>query len=335
MNDEKLVIGISKQFDDGSQPHLSRLLEGYNVEFKEFKTSLEIIKSLINGDLDLAGLSGLSAFDLGFSGNSSVSGLEISTFLPRREPTLIMVCKDKITHLPRNGNIFVDCELVRRQLKRFRPDLNVFGKNDFELGELELAPCLEKLAELFEEQALDGYVLERSEWNTYVKKGRRHTLGMQIENDESKHRFVPPPLRGFSLLISRIGFPQTIFEELNDEQSMLSFNVESKLFLELNKDPLLGLNVSIRKVSTIARSLNEEGGLISDIIFEKLINLQKTEELTDSIKMVEVLMERLNKNGNKTFSLEKKYLPDDDEFRILKIMVDEWENMMNLTSEES
>ena len=331
MNDEKLVIGISKQFDDGSQPHLRRLLSGYNVEFLEFKTSLEIIKSLMDGEIDLAGLSGLSAFDLGFSGNSSVSGLEISTFLPRREPTLVMVCKDKINHLPRNGNIFVDGELIRRQLKRFRPDLNIFGKDDFELDKLDLVSYFKKLAELFEEKILDGYVLERSEWNAYVNDGRRHTLGMQMEKDESKQRFVPPPLRGFSLLISRVGFPRSIFEKLNDNQSMISFNVESKLFMELNKDSLMGLNVSIRKVSTIARSLNEEGGLISDLIFEKLINLEKTEELKDSIQMVEVVMERLNENGNKTFSLEKKYLPDDDEFRILKIMVDEWENMMNLT----
>ena len=108
MSDEKLVIGICKQFDDGSQQHFMRLLENFNVEFKEFDTPRDASKSLLDGDIDLVGLSGLSAFDLGFSGNSSISGLEISTFLPRREPTLIMVSKDKINHLPRNGKIFAD-----------------------------------------------------------------------------------------------------------------------------------------------------------------------------------------------------------------------------------
>jgi len=133
-------------------------------------------------------------------------------------------------------------------------------------------------------------------------------------------------------LISRLGFPKNIFEDLNDEQSMISFNVESKLFLELEKNDLLGLNVSIRKISTIARSLNEEGGLISDIIFEKLINLEKTDELTNSIQMVEIILETLNENGKKTFSLEKKYLPNDDEFRILRILVEEWNNILELTT---
>ena len=333
MSDEKLVIGICKQFDDGSQQHFMRLLENFNVEFNEFETPRDASKSLLDGDIDLVGLSGLSAFDLGFSGNSSISGLEISTFLPRREPTLIMVSKDKINHLPRNGKIFADSKLISRQLKRFRPDINVIGKTDLDLNELDLFSIVEKLDELHQNNTIDGYVLERSEWNQFKKKGRRHTLGMRIDNDESKYRFIPPPLRGFSLLISRIGFPKKIFEALNDEQSMISFNVESKLFLELDKDNLLGLNVSIRKISTIARSLNEEGGLISDIIFEKLIALEKSDELKGSIQMVEIIMETLSENGKKTFSLEKKYLPDDDEYRILRILVEEWNKIIELTND--
>ncbi|MAS62155.1 MAG: hypothetical protein CMA34_00525 [Euryarchaeota archaeon] len=332
MSEEKFVVGICKQFDDGSQQHFMRLLNGYDVEFKEFENPTDVSKSLLEGNIDLAGLSGLSAFNLGFSGTSSISGLEISTFLPRREPTLIMVSKDKINHLPRNGKIFADSELIRRQLKRFRPDFKLLGKKDLDLNELDLSSIVEKLDELHENNTIDGYVLERSEWNIFKKKGRRHTLGMQIEHDESKYRFIPPPLRGFSLLISRLGFPKNIFEDLNDEQSMISFNVESKLFLELEKNDLLGLNVSIRKISTIARSLNEEGGLISDIIFEKLINLEKTDELTNSIQMVEIILETLNENGKKTFSLEKKYLPNDDEFRILRILVEEWNNILELTT---
>ena len=234
--------------------------------------------------------------------------------------------------MPRNGKIFADSELIRRQLKRFRPDFKLLGKTDLDLNELDLSSIVEKLDELHENNTIDGYVLERSEWNIFKNKGRRHTLGMQIEQDESKYRFIPPPLRGFSLLISRLGFPKNIFEDLNDEQSMISFNIESKLFLELEKNDLLGLNVSIRKISTIARSLNEEGGLISDIIFEKLINLEKKDELTNSIQMVEIILETLNENGKKTFSLEKKYLPNDDEYRILRILVEEWNNIIELTT---
>ena len=72
---------------------------------------------------------------------------------------------------------------------------------------------------------------------------------------------------------------------------------------------------------------------ISDIIFEKLIALEKSDELKGSIQMVEIMMETLSENGKKTFCLEKKYLPDDDEYRILRILVEEWNKLIDLTND--
>jgi len=328
MTNEKLMVGICEQFDDGAQSHFQRLMERYNIEFIKFKSSLDIVKSLLEGEIDLAGISGLSAFNLGFSAESNVSGLEISTYLPRRDPTLVIVGKNNLDHLPRKGKIFANSELIRRQLKRFRSDLKLSSKLDLKLENSTGVNLIEKLEELYEGNNLDGYVLERSEWNEFGKKGRRHTLGMQIENNDSRQRFIPPPLRGFSLLISRVGFPHSLFEELNDPQSMISFRVESKLFLELDKDELLGINASIRRISTIAKSLKEEGGIISEILDEKLSNLD--DNSIKPIQMVEVIIETLDENGQITYSLEKKYHPSDDEYRILTICLEEWKKILEL-----
>ena len=49
--------------------------------------------------------------------------------------------------------------------------------------------------------------------------------------------------------------------------------------------------------------------------------------------MVEIMMETLSENGKKTFCLEKKYLPDDDEYRILRILVEEWNKLIDLTND--
>ncbi|HJM45123.1 MAG TPA: hypothetical protein QF644_04160 [Candidatus Poseidoniaceae archaeon] len=328
MTNEKLMVGICEQFDDGAQPHFQRLMERYNIEFIKFKSSLDIVKSLLGGEIDLAGISGLSAFNLGFSAESNISGLEITTYLPRRDPTLVIVGKNNLDHLPRKGKIFANSELIRRQLKRFRSDLKLSSKLDLKLENSTGENLIEKLEELYDGNILDGYVLERSEWNEFGKKGRRHTLGMQIENNDSRQRFIPPPLRGFSLLISRVGFPHSIFEELNDAQSMTSFRIESKLFLELDKDELLGINASIRRISTIAKSLNQEGGMISEILDEKLLNLDNNS--IKAIQMVEVMIETLDENGQITYSLEKKYIPSDDEYRILTIFIEEWGKIMEL-----
>jgi len=332
MTEGTLIVGVCKQFDDGCQPHLKRLMHSFDVEFVEFDSPSKITESLLDGEIDLAGISGLSAYDLGFYANNTYSGLEISAFLPRRDPTFILASKKHLDFLPRKSKIFAEHELVIRQLKRYRKDLDYIKKSDLNLEEFNGFELLEKLNQLYINQEIEGYILERSEWNFLGEKGRRHSLGMQIENKESRQRFIPPPLRGFSLLISRQGFPSSIFEEISDESSMISYRVESKLFSELKNNELLGIHVHIRRISTIMKSLNDEGGLTSDIFDEKLESMEKREDFIEKpTRMIEIIIETLNESGNITFSLEKKYLPMDDEFKILTIFIEEWKKIIELS----
>ncbi len=331
MAEDKLIVGICKQFDDGSQPHLKRLMGEFDIMFVEYDTPLEIIKSLLEGEVDLAGVSGLVAYDLGFFANTTYPGLEISAFLPRRDPTFVFASKDDLDHIPRKGKIFVELELVRRQLKRYRSDFDLQNKSDLKFEKYHGAELIEKLDELCADGKLDGYVLERSEWNDFGQKGRRRTLGMQIENNDARQRFIPPPLRGFSLLISRAGFPSSILENITEEHSKICYRIESKLLSELENNELLGIHVFIRKITTITKSLNEEGGLTSSILDEKLEIIEKEDFVEKPTQMVEILLETVDETGKITFSLEKKYLPTDDEYKILKIFVKEWEGIVDLS----
>ena len=333
MTEDTLIIGICKQFDDGAQPHFERLMTSFDVKFVEYDSILKIIDSLLEGDIDLAGISGLAAYELGFSANTTYPKLEISAFLPRRDPTFILASKDGLDFLPRKSKIFVELELVRRQLKRYRSDFDLCNKSDLKFEKYTGGELVEKLNELCSDGKLDGYILERSEWNSFGKKGRRHTLGMQIENNESRQRFIPPPLRGFSLLISRTGFPNSMFEGFSDEHSMRSYRIESKLLSELGKNELLGIHVFIRRISTIMKSLDDEGGLISTILDEKLEFIEKSDDLTKkATQMIEIMMERLDEKGQITLSLEKKFLPTDDEYKILKIFANEWGKITELST---
>ncbi len=331
MTEDTLIIGICKQFDDGAQPHFERLMTSFDVKFVEYDSILKIIDSLLEGDIDLAGISGLAAYELGFSANTTYPKLEISAFLPRRDPTFILASKDGLDFLPRKSKIFVELELVRRQLKRYRSDFDLCNKSDLKFEKYTGGELVEKLNELCSDGKLDGYVLERSEWNSFGNKGRRHTLGMQIETSESRQRFIPPPLRGFSLLISRNGFPHSIFEEFTDEHSMTSYRIESKLLSELEKDELLGIHVFIRRLSTIMKSLDNEGGLTSAILEEKLDFIEKNDDaIKKSMQMIEIIMEKVDEKGQFTLSLEKKFLSTDDEYKTLKIFVNEWGKIIEL-----
>ena len=60
-----------------------------------------------------------------------VEGLKISAFLPRREPTWVLVGDDKPEYLPLNATVICPKKLIKRQLIRMRPDLLVYDLREF------------------------------------------------------------------------------------------------------------------------------------------------------------------------------------------------------------
>ncbi|RAH16145.1 MAG: hypothetical protein CMB56_001550 [Methanobacteriota archaeon] len=329
---DEIKIGLLKEFDDGSQSHFRRLMDTYDVDFIEFNSQDELIESLIEGEIDLIGTSGIRALELGFSGTQNLEGLKISTFLPRRDPTLVLVSKDNLEYLHKNAKIFTNSNITKLQLKRFRTDFQILDEIDLNLDMSSKSELIEMLDQLCDENNLDAYVIERSEWNEFKNKGRRRSLGMQIGKGYSRPRFIPPPLRGFSILISRLGFPNSILGDLDDSQARICFNVESNLTQQLGKIDFIGLNASIRRISTISKSLSEDGGFSLEILDEKLTDLQRFDnDFKDLEQMVEVIVESLDSSGKVTCGLEKKFVVGDDEFRILKIFVEEWNKIIDLT----
>ena len=64
----------------------------------------------------------MSAFD--WHGRD-VEGLTIAGLLPRKEPTWVLVADDKPEYLEQHARILCDRELLRRQMMRMRPDLEL------------------------------------------------------------------------------------------------------------------------------------------------------------------------------------------------------------------
>ena len=96
-------------------------------------------------------------------------------------------------------------------------------------------------------------------------------------------------------------------------------------------DELLGINVSTRRISTIKKTLYDEGGLMSGIIDEKLENMEKLDYADKKpVQMIEIILEKLDSKGQKTYCLEKKFLPEDDKYKILKVLLKEWDGILEL-----
>lgn len=195
-----------------------------------------------------------------------VEGLKVSAFLPRREPTWVLVGDDKPEYLPLNATVICSRKLIKRQLLRMRPDLHVFQLKEFiDLKKIhqdnEIMSSeeeIELLETLRSGALIDGYVISRGQFSQLNTRVRRHTLGMQREKPSQEFErstFIPPPLEGFTILVSRKGFPNSVVKTLNDTTAEICYGVENSIFESIsdNLKDICGIFVEQKKLSTILK----------------------------------------------------------------------------------
>ena len=157
--------------------------DSFNFKMTELPHMEVAIESLKSGTADMLAMSIEQWKSL------DVEGLKISAFLPRREPTWVLVGDDKPEYLPLNATVICPKKLIKRQLIRMRPDLLVYDLREFlELEKLSLdsevvdnGGGLELLEKLRNDGMIDGYVISRGQFSQIKSRVRRHTLGMQRE----------------------------------------------------------------------------------------------------------------------------------------------------------
>ena len=275
----RLEVLTTASRNDGVRLQIERTIETQRKNF-DFKLSQlphieSAVEALKNGTGDLMAMSALDWRNL------NVDGLEIVAVLPRREPTWVLVSDDKPEYLHQKALIVCDNELLRRQMRRLRSDLDILTSTAFaeKIGHLQAFLKLEKeervhwIEECRQDELVDGFVVSRGEHSALRYKSRRHTLGMQRENPERTH-FVPPPLYGFTLLVSRKGFAQSKIPPVTDSGAFMAHRIESALLDSLPKHLLeiTGIFVEQRKFRTILKETQRSG---DDFTNESLLNSGK------------------------------------------------------------
>ena len=234
--------------------------DSFNFKMTELPHMEVAIESLKSGTADMLAMSIEQWKSL------DVEGLKISAFLPRREPTWVLVGDDKPEYLPLNATVICPKKLIKRQLIRMRPDLLVYDLREFlELEKLSLdsevvddGGGLELLEKLRNDGLIDGYVISRGQFSQIKSRVRRHTLGMQREKPSQEFErstFISPPLEGFTVLVSREGFPISVVKNLNDTAAETCFTVENAIFESLSDElkEICGIFVEQKKLSTILK----------------------------------------------------------------------------------
>ena len=97
--------------------------DSFNFKMTELPHMEVAIESLKSGTADMLAMSIEQWKSL------DVEGLKISAFLPRREPTWVLVGDDKPEYLALNATVICPKKLIKRQLIRMRPDLLVYDLN--------------------------------------------------------------------------------------------------------------------------------------------------------------------------------------------------------------
>ena len=234
--------------------------DSFNFKMTELPHMEVAIESLKSGTADMLAMSIEQWKSL------DVEGLKISAFLPRREPTWVLVGDDKPEYLPLNATVICPKKLIKRQLIRMRPDLLVYDLREFlELEKLSLdsevvddGGGLELLEKLRNDGLIDGYVISRGQFSQIKSRVRRHTLGMQREKPSQEFErstFISPPLEGFTVLVSREGFPISVVKNLNDTAAETCYTVEDAIFESLSDElkEICGIFVEQKKLSTILK----------------------------------------------------------------------------------
>ena len=317
---------ISTHFESSNSGDLEHLV----APVEDFESG---IKSLSAGAIDILALQAKEIF--GREGMISESGCQVIGARTPRRPSLVLVSPDRLMYQPKSAIIVSDSCLVRRQLLRARSDLQAISTG--ELGTLVSGFALPEdsndlpiaLAELLERGEIDGFVISRAEYEGSNQTERRHTL-MSQPNERGAPHFVPPPYSDLIAIISRIGFPSRLAQNLTEPEGNTVLWVQSRIMgdLEDSMHDKIGLEVRHRQVGAILRQAEAN----RDLVLEQSCHDPDGEIYHDEVR-VEIRMETLSESGRRTLSLERLVAISEYQRAVIALLMD-WGNLVNESTRE-
>ncbi|GIQ96129.1 MAG: hypothetical protein CM15mP1_0250 [Methanobacteriota archaeon] len=250
--ENRFEILLTPEIGDGVNTHVQKFIDsspdGLKLEAKHVPHVETALELLADGHGDMVPVSGEWWYD-----NRS-RDFSAALVLPRREPTRVLVGDDKPEYLPKNGIIVADCEVLRRQMLRLRNDLKVKLPSDFENIPSDVFERVEWLENIRENGEIDGFITTRTLHSSLNNKPRRHTLGMQ-RKDDARSRFIPIPLEGYTVLLTRKDFPASRFSKVIDMGAALSLRLELTVLdsIDSNMRDKIGLVIEQGKFPNHAR----------------------------------------------------------------------------------
>lgn len=333
--EDRFEILLCPEIGDGVSTHAKKFIDsspdGLNLIEKQVPHVETAIQLLIDGHGDMVPVSANWWY------NNRVKGLSSNLVLPRREPTRVLVGEDKPEYIPKRGIIIADCDIVKRQLVRSRQDIKVMLPEEFGEAPEDVFERVEWLESLRLDEQIDGYTTTRSLHSSLSSRARRHTLGMQRQ-DDTRSRFIPVPLEGYTILLTRDDFPISRFSKVFDAGAALSLRLEMTILDSIEENMLdkIGLIVEQRKVRTILTDVGNRGRTLG---FENPLTEWKTftsaseaQGPKDSDPRIDIILETVSKDGMVTTSVERIF-PLDESHSGAHNLVFNWNQLLMVMRE--
>lgn len=333
--EDRFEILLTPEIGDGVNTHVQKFIDsspdGLKLEAKHVPHVETALELLADGHGDMVPVSGEWWYD-----NRSRE-FSAALVLPRREPTRVLVGEDKPEYIPKNGIIVADCEVLRRQMLRLRNDLNVKLPTDFDNIPSDVFERVEWLENIRENGEIDGFITTRTLHSSLKNKPRRHTLGMQ-RKDDARSRFIPIPLEGYTVLLTRKDFPASRFSKVIDMGAALSLRLELTVLdsIESNMRDKIGLVIEQRKIRSIMQDVGNRGKSIGS---ENPLKEWKTfsgsetyQGPKDSDPRIDVILETISSDGSVTTSVERIF-PIDESHSGIQTLVVNWQQILKIARE--
>ena len=333
--EDRFEILLSPETGDGVSTHAEKFIDsspdGLNLVAKHvphLETALEL---LVDGHGDIVPVSGEWWY------NNRSRYFSAALVLPRREPTRVLVGEDKPEYIPKNGIIVADCEVLRRQMLRLRNDLSVKLPSDFVNIPDDVFGRVEWLENIRSNGEIDGFITTRTLHSSLKNKPRRHTLGMQ-RKDDARSRFIPIPLEGYTVLLTRKDFPASRFSKVIDMGAALSLRLELTVLdsIESTMKDKIGLIIEQRKIRSIMQDVGNRGKSIGS---ENPLKEWKTfsggethQGPKDSDPRIDVILETISADGSVTTSVERIF-PIDESHSGIQTLVVNWQQLLKIARE--
>ena len=334
--ENRLIVGAldssSWKISDIFSSHLDAIdHEGLEPSVTSLEEVSFAIESLSMGEIDVLAVPASEI--IGSEAELTDTGCQIVGARTPRRPSPVLVSPNRLMYQPKSAIIVSDSELIRRQLLRARPDIQVPRADQVcakpEEAPLDSAERATWLAGMLDRKEIDGFISSRPEYEYTGQTERRHTLMSQPKVRGAPH-FIPPPYSDLIAIVCRAGFPNVLSSKLTEPEGNTVLWVQSRIMGAMDESlrDCVGLEVRHRQVGAILRQAEEN----RDLVLEQACHDPDGQIYHDEVR-VEVRLETLSPDGRKTLSLERLVAISEYQRAIVALMMD-WENIVRESSRE-